>query len=84
MIYYGLFYQSQRGKICKVCTWCYFLFNLDIPAKQILWFSCGATKELLIYFPVLLNPIGLEEQNISIPTFFLFPTFFLSYVSKGA
>ena len=59
-------------------------FNLDIPAKQILWFSYGVTKELLIYFHVLLNPIGLDYRNKTYQFLhFSYSYIFLIMCSKG-
>ena len=50
---------------------------------EFLWFSCGATKELLIYFPVFGNPIGLKKHGTSIPMFFLSLHFSYPSIQRG-
>ena len=53
------------------------------PVQNSCVFSFGAAKELLICFPVFLNPIGLEKPSTSIPMFFLSLHVFYPVIQRG-
>lgn len=55
----------------------------SIWCVRFLWFSYGIVKELLMYFPILLNPTGSHKDSISISALLLFLHFSYPLFQRG-